>query len=126
MISKRFILNADDFGFDQYHNQAVLEGYINGFLTSASLMTNMQGFESAVNDILPDCGNLSIGAHLNIIEGKSLTKCKKITDDCGNFDKGYLYFLINQNDKDMLEEIEQEFRAQIEKAKSCVKITHIE
>lgn len=126
MINKKFILNADDFGLDQYHNQAVLEGYINGFLTSASLITNTAGFEGAINDILPDCANLSVGVHLNIIEGKSLTKCQKITDNCGNFDKNYLYFLFNQNNKELSDEIEQEFRAQIEKAKSSVKISHID
>lgn len=126
MINKKFILNADDFGLDQYHNQAVLEGYINGFLTSASLITNTSSFDSAVNDILPDCANLSVGVHLNIVEGKSLTTCKIITDNCGNFNKGYLYFLINQNNQALLEEIEQEFRAQIEKAKNSLQISHID
>ena len=58
MINKKFILNADDFGLTQAHNQAVLEGYNNGFLTSASLCANGEAFESAVHDILPDCSNL--------------------------------------------------------------------
>lgn len=126
MITKKFILNADDFGLTKYNNQAVLEGYINGFLTSASLCVNTEAFESAVNNIMPDCPNLSIGVHLNIVEGKSLTKCSKITDDEGNFNKGYLYFLINKNNQDVLSEIEQEFRAQIEKAKNAVHICHID
>ena len=33
MGNKNFILNADDFGLTPNHNQAVLEGYINGFLS---------------------------------------------------------------------------------------------
>lgn len=126
MINKKFILNADDFGLTQNHNQAVLEGYINGFLSSASLIVNTDAYESAINDILPDCSNLSVGIHLNIFEGKSLTSCPKFTDKQGFFNKGYLYFLINQNNSEVLSQIEQEFRAQIEKAKSDVKISHID
>lgn len=60
MINKKFILNADDFGLTQNHNQAILEGCINGFLTSASLCANGEAFDSAVHDILPDCPNLGI------------------------------------------------------------------
>ena len=126
MINKKFILNADDFGLTQYHNQAVLEGSINGYLTSASLITNTPAFESAVNDILPDCPNLSIGVHLNIIEGKSLTKCSKFTNNDGDFNKGYIYFLLNRKNPELLSEIEKEFRAQIEKAKSYAKLSHID
>lgn len=37
MNKRLFILNADDFGLSEYHNKAVFEGYINGYLTSASL-----------------------------------------------------------------------------------------
>ena len=126
MINKRFILNADDFGLTKYHNQAVLEGYVNGFLTSASLCVNTDAFEGAVNNILPDCPNLSVGVHLNIVEGKALTGCSKLTDSDGYFNKGYLYLLINQKKSEILKDIELEFRSQIEKAKACCSITHID
>ena len=94
MINKKFILNADDFGYDQYHNQAVLEGNINGFLTSASLIVNTDAYEGAINDVLPDCAKLSIGVHLNIFEGKPLTKCYKITNKNGYFNKNYIFYII--------------------------------
>ncbi len=89
MENKNFILNADDFGLTQNHNQAVLEGYINGFLTSASLCANGEAYENAVHDILPDCSNLGIAAHLNIMEGKALTDCNLLTDINGNFIGSY-------------------------------------
>lgn len=126
MISKKFILNADDFGLSQAHNQAVLEGYNNGFLTSASLCANGEGFESAVHDILPDCPNLGLAAHLNIMEGKALTDCPLLTDTDGNFNVGYGYLILNQKKWELLEQIEQEFRAQIEKIAQSAKIDHLD
>ena len=99
MGNKNFILNADDFGLTPNHNQAVLEGYINGFLTSASLCANGEAYENAVHDILPDCPNLGIAAHLNIMEGKALTDCNLLTDINGNFIGSYWLLLFNRKNK---------------------------
>ncbi len=126
MISKKFILNADDFGLSQHHNQAVLEGYVNGFLTSASLCANGEAFESAIHDILPDCPNLGIAAHLNIMEGNALTNCSFLTDNYGKFCISYALLLLNRNNKTMLEQIETEFRAQIEKILQHTQIDHLD
>lgn len=126
MINKKFILNADDFGLTQNHNQAILEGCINGFLTSASLCANGEAFDSAVHDILPDCPNLGIAAHLNIMEGKPLTNCPLLTDSYGYFNSNYLKLIFKQNNKYMKEQIENEFRAQIEKILQFTKIDHLD
>lgn len=126
-MEKKFILNADDFGLTKEHNRAVLEGHINGFLSSASLCANGSAFSAAVNDILPECPNLGIGVHLNIIEGKSLTDCPILTNSDGNFNKGYLYFILNSKNSEFLKQVECEFRAQIEKIKQfCPNIDHID
>lgn len=126
MINKKFILNADDFGLTQAHNQAVLEGYINGFLTSASLCANGEAFENAVHDILPDCPNLGIAAHLNIMEGKALTYCPLLTNDQDNFNVNYGYLILKQGHKYLKEQIEGEFRAQIEKILQYTSIDHLD
>jgi len=126
MINKKFILNADDFGLTQSHNQAVLEGYNNGFLTSASLCANGNAYENAVHDILPDCPNLGIAVHLNIMEGKALTECPALTDLDGNFNRGYGYLILNQHKETLLKQIEAEFRAQIEKIIKDVKVDHLD
>ena len=122
----KFILNADDFGKTQDFNRAVLTGYNDGFIRSASLMANCPAFDAAVNEIIPECQHLSVGVHLNLIEGKSLTRCKYITDKDGNFDKSYLYFILNAGKKEVLEEIEREFRAQIEKIQAVTSVDHID
>lgn len=126
MINKKFVLNADDFGLTQAHNQAVLEGYNNGFLTSASLCANGEAFDSAIHDILPDCPNLGIAAHLNIMEGKALTNCPLLTDERGYFNKGYGYLILNQKNQELLTQIENEFRAQIEKVAANTQIDHLD
>lgn len=126
-MSKKFILNADDFGLSIYHNQAILSGYKNGILTSASLCVNTEGFTDAINNILPECKNLTIGLHLNIMEGKSLTECPLLTNSKGFFDKSYIYLIRNQKKQEFLLQVEKEFRAQIEKAiNSDIKITHLD
>lgn len=126
MNKKQFILNADDFGMSHDFNRAVLDGYNYGFLTSASICANGPAFDSAINEILPECQNLGLGVHLNIIEGKSLTHAECLTDDNSNFNKGYLWFILNSGKKEVLSTIEKEFRAQIEKVQCVAKVDHID
>ncbi len=121
MSNKKFILNADDFGYSKPANKAVLNGYNHGFLRSASLMANGAEFLSAVNEILPECPNLGIGVHLNIIEGNALTTGKP-------FDKGFLKLLMNSAEvnETYLAFVEREFRAQIEAVRKYTSIDHID
>ena len=126
MLEKKFILNADDFGLTTYHNQAVLEGHQNGILTSASLCANGEAYENAVHDIIPDCPDLGLATHLNIMEGKPLTNCPLLLNEDEKFKGSYAHLLLKQNDKEVLSQIEQEFRAQIEKTLNDVKIDHLD
>lgn len=126
MANKKFILNADDFGMSVNHNRAVLQGYGIGILKSASICANGNAFNSAVNEILPECPNLSIGVHLNIIEGEALTKCDLLTDDNGKFNQGYLALILKSKNKSFRQQIENEFRAQIEKVIKYVQPDHID
>lgn len=126
MQNKKFILNADDFGMSKAFNRAVLEGYHNGFLTSASLCANGKAFNAAVNEIIPECPNLSVGVHLNIIEGRSLTKAQSLTNKSGKFNRGYLELMLKSQDKKFLDEVEFEFRTQIETILNYTKVDHID
>ncbi len=123
----KFILNADDFGLSENHNMAVLEGYKTGILKSASLVVNGDAYFSAVRDVIPACNELEIAIHLNIIEGRALTKCPLLTDEKGVFNRGYLYFILMQFDKEFQTQVENEFRAQIARAiESGVKILRVD
>ena len=122
----KLILNADDFGMTAAYNKAVLEAYSRGILKSASICANGDAFEQAVNEIIPKCNDLSVGVHLNIIEGKSLANCSMLTDKTGEFNNGYVALILKSMNKQFMEQIEREFRAQIEKIQSKVKVDHID
>lgn len=130
MSDKKFILNADDFGMSDAYNRAILEGYQSGILKSASLVANGEAFEEAWKTVIPSCPDLGVGVHLNIIEGKSLClHLDKLTDDDGNFNNSYAQLLlksINFRDKTFMEQVEREFRAQIEEVMKRTKVTHID
>lgn len=119
MSNKKFILNADDFGMSKAFNKAVLDGYNHGFLTSASLCANGEAFEPAVNEIIPECPNLGIGVHLNIIEGFSLENNEKFTNS-------YLQLMHLANNELFLSKVEKEFRLQIEKVLNYSKVDHLD
>lgn len=127
---KKFILNADDFGMSEAYNRAVLEGYQFGILKSTSLTANGEAFEEACEKVIPACPDLGVGIHLNIIEGKSLCPdLDQLTDSQGNFNNSFGTLLLkslNPNNKAFMEQIEKEFRAQIEKVISRTKVTHID
>lgn len=119
MSNKKFILNADDFGMSNAFNKAVVDGYHLGLLKSTSICANGEAFDAAVHDILPECPNLSMGIHLNIIEGFSLIDHEKFTNS-------YLQMIYLANDSSFLAKVEKELRAQIEKVLNYKKADHLD
>ena len=73
-VPATIIVNADDLGADSEVNQAIIQSFERGLISSASIMPNMPGFDEACD--LIDAGKLhtSIGVHLNLSQGKSLTE----------------------------------------------------
>ncbi len=129
MANKNFILNADDLGLSNNINKGILDGYNSGVLKSASLCANGMAFQSVINEIIPECPDLCIGVHLNIIEGKALSNPEEIpllTDKNGNFNNSYTQLMTKSTKKDFLEQVEKEFRAQIEKILNHIKPAHID
>ena len=130
MADKKFILNADDFGMSEAYNRAILEGYSSGILKSASLVANGEAFEEAWKNVIPACPDLGVGIHLNVIEGKSLCLgLDRLTDEEGNFNNSYVQLLLkslNKKDTALMEQLEKEFRAQIEEVMKYTKVTHID
>lgn len=124
-MSKKFILNADDFGLTKDHNRAVFEAYQKGLLKSASICANGEAFEEAI-EIIGKCPDLGFAVHLNIMEGKSLTECPLLTDENGFFNRGYGYMILNQWNEEFLRQVEAEFDAQIKKVMDRVKSEHLD
>lgn len=121
MKNNKIIFSADDFGKCEEMDEAILKGFENNVLTSTCIMANGNNYDSAVNEIIPrfpiDLRQGGLGCHLNIIEGKSLIAGKNsmLCDSFGNYNKGFIYMLVNSYNKKFMHEVEAEFRSQIEK-----------
>lgn len=130
MSLPRVIINADDFGLCSGVNQGIIQAYRQGILTSASLMTNTPGFEEAVA-LAQENPDLGVGVHLNIVRGLPLLPPEKVSSlvrrDGYFLGKVFPLFSGIWRKKVKLEEIEREWRAQIEKALVAgVQVTHLD
>ncbi|MFZ0034021.1 MAG: ChbG/HpnK family deacetylase [Sedimentisphaerales bacterium] len=86
-MDKRVIINADDFGLCDGVNKAVAQAHTNGVLTSTTIMANMPAADEAVK-MAKQLPNLGVGVHLNLFEGRPLSKDSGIDcllDDQGRF-----------------------------------------
>src|SRR5690348_5585489 len=62
---RKLVVNADDFGRSSPINQGIIEAHQQGIVTSASLMTDREGFDDAVR-LAKSNPNLGIGLHLDL------------------------------------------------------------
>jgi hopanoid biosynthesis associated protein HpnK len=86
-MARRLIINADDFGSSPQVNRAVERAHTKGVLTSATLMTNMSGFEGAVA-IAKRLPRLGVGVHLNLFKSGPVSddsQLKCLVDSRGRF-----------------------------------------
>lgn len=116
---KRLIVNADDFGFCEAVNYGIYRAFSSGIVSSTSIMANMPGFEHAVA-LAKQHPELPVGVHLNVTCYHPLldthqTLCQE---------NGQFYKTTDAYD---LEEVYQEFCAQIEKVQEAgLSITHLD
>ena len=126
---KQLIINADDFGISESVNESVFDSYTNGILTSTSIMSNGPAFAHAIK-LLEKMQNLSVGIHLNVIEfttlNKKISPKSLLYDQTGKYNNGFISLLCKSFNKNFLEEIEADFRLQIEKTLSQTKVDHID
>jgi len=131
------LIRGDDIGSSHAANVACIESFKNGIMRSVELMVPGPWFPEAVR-LLNENPGLDVGVHLvitsewNDIKWRPLTCCPSLVDQ-----DGYFYPMIWQRPdfpkgtalKDApwkIEEIEQEFRAQIEMARRHVpRISHV-
>jgi CubicO group peptidase (beta-lactamase class C family)/predicted glycoside hydrolase/deacetylase ChbG (UPF0249 family) len=132
----RLIVRADDMGSSQASNAASIRAYQNGIITSIEVMAVGPWFPEAVK-LLNENPGIDVGLHLVLtsewdnIKWRPLTYCPSLVDPNGYFfpkifpDKRYPGQSIIEN-KWKPDEIEQEFRAQIELAlRNIPRISHI-
>lgn len=129
-MTKRLIINADDFGLSDSVNSAVLSGHKDGILTSATIMTNMPDAEEAV-EIAKGLPRLGVGVHLNLFKGRPLcrdSQTKYIVNKNGEFKYNQkvlsLMSLISHNFRKALKaELAQQIQWLIDKG---IRPTHLD
>lgn len=113
----RIIVNADDFGISETVNQAVVNAFKSGIISSTSIMANMPAFDDAVKKAYENNLANKIGLHFNIMEGVPLTdlikQCPRLCEDGNTFSyKRNTVFKWTKKEK---KAIREEFCAQYDK-----------
>jgi hypothetical protein len=123
-LSRKLIVNADDFGLSEGVNRGISEALAFGLVTSASLMVNMEASLQAKANFP------SIGFHLNLTCGRPLSppdRVPSLVNSSGHF-HNLPSFLLRVFMKEVaIQEIEIEIRAQIQWLRNLgVEFTHID
>lgn len=127
---KNLVVNADDFGLTKGVNNGIVSSFLEGIVTSTSIMANGECFEDAVS-LSKQHSALSIGVHLVLVEEKPvlppgevpslIDKNNKLYRNYKEFLKWFLFSRIK------IVDIEKELRAQLEKVLNAgVQANHID
>ena len=129
MLSEcEYIVNADDLAMTPGANSAIFDAFDRGRLTHTSIMANGDYFDEAVEGLRQRPG-LGVGVHLNLSYGRALERHRELTDGSGVLKHGFVALLARTLKWDMrlMEEVEKEFRAQIERVlESGFCVTHLD
>jgi len=125
-----YIINADDYGISKENNEAIIEAAKFGILKSTSIMVNTPYCDYELLNELLNTEKFRVGIHLNIYEFSTMQKELKINsmlyNQNGEFHNSFGYVLKKSFDKDFLQEVEEEYRLQIEEALKHFSPTHID
>ena len=110
------IINADDLGKSSEINEAILIAFQREWISNASLIVNMPGFNQACNLIKEYKLTDKIGVHLNITEGlpisEPIKKCRRFCTKDGTFTGKHLRLF--HLDREEAQALDIEFQAQIQ------------
>jgi predicted glycoside hydrolase/deacetylase ChbG (UPF0249 family) len=109
VIGIRLIVNADDFGYSKGVNYGILEAFLNGIVTSTTMMCN---YESSIHafKLMKEHPELPVGIHFVLTSGRPLSKdVPSLVDEDGRF-HSYHNFLNYAKQED----VEKELKAQLE------------
>lgn len=117
---RMLVVHADDLGLTTSFNRGIREAHQGGFLTSTSIRTNGAAFDEAVAEVLPECPELGVGVHLNVVEGRSElpagARSPRVCDAHGGFRASFssLMKAYLARDKATFDEVRAHYRSQIE------------
>jgi chitin disaccharide deacetylase len=121
------VIHADDFGETVGITNGIRQGIEAGALTSTSIMANMPATSYALQRVGALAGHASFGVHLNLCEGRPLTRATTLMDVSGEFLSKQKVVRRALSGKLALEELEKEIAAQIALVRDAgVPISHVD
>ncbi|MCC7117081.1 MAG: ChbG/HpnK family deacetylase [Anaerolineales bacterium] len=114
-MSKRLIINADDYGRTPAVSRGIRAAHLNGVVTSTTCMMNLPNTVEEIQLAQREAPMLGLGVHLTLTADQPLVKreaVQSITDSHGNFLK--LNVFTQQLNQIQIDEVKLEWRAQIE------------
>jgi predicted glycoside hydrolase/deacetylase ChbG (UPF0249 family)/predicted nicotinamide N-methyase len=127
--ARAVIIEADDLGLTHAFNEGIRLAHQSGLLTSTCLRANGYAYDHAIKNILPDCPKMGVGVHLCLNEASPCRPARTIPLLCrpdGQFRSGFTHLISLARRSGAREQIEQEFRAQIERVLADgVRVDHL-
>lgn len=68
-MTKRLIVNADDYGRTPGVSAGIRQAHLRGIVTSTTTLMNMPGVEGALHQAMLECPHLGLGVHLVLTSG---------------------------------------------------------
>lgn len=114
-MTKKLIVNADDYGNSPAVSEGIRHAYLTGIVTSTTAMMNIPGAADQVREGMVACPGLGMGVHLVLSEGRPVLPGKELATITG----GEPYFpdpedLLGRLDRINFKEMEREWTAQVE------------
>src|SRR6185437_7648058 len=121
------IVHADDFGETEAITAGICQAIVAGVVTSTSVMVNMPGSLEALRRAPALAQQASFGVHLNLCEGRPLTRGATLTDSKGEFLRKRLLAARALAGKLSLPELEAEVAAQVGLLRDAgVRVSHLD
>ena len=127
---KNLIVHADDLGWTDGVNRGILDAFRSGIVTSTSVLANGEAFQGAV-EAAKSAPGLGVGVHLNLSDGAPVADPESVAsllNEDGHFSDGPEKLLLKRVRRGLvLEEIEEEWDAQIRKVRDAgIRPTHLD
>jgi predicted glycoside hydrolase/deacetylase ChbG (UPF0249 family) len=118
IINAKIIVNADDFGYSESLNKAIIKAFNKNIISTTTLMCNMPGFNEACEIVHQEKLYDYIGIHFNLSGGQPLTEPIKTFNKFfkdGRLYKSFKGHLLNKDEENA---VQIELQAQLDK---CIK-----
>lgn len=118
-MTRFLIINADDYGLTPQVSAGIRKAHLEGILTSTTVLVSQPGVEAELETVMRDCPNLGLGVHLNITDEMPPLLPPEQLPSLMRLSNGKVFPENKRLRENLaaisLQEIEAEWRAQIER-----------